>query len=161
MAKALAVLLVLLALAAEVLFFMTGGGTPLAEPEQLSQSLPAQLVGTPWLAVAGGVVFVLGVLLAGRQKDEPYAIREVVLAISVAVALALATGVVVGVIRRWTYPTLGALAAGGCAETLVAIGICARVAMADTKSKLLFVPGLIVTILLAVFFLVLIVLGTG
>lgn len=161
MAKALAVLLVLLSIGAEVLFFLTGGGAPLAEPTSISQQLPPELVGTPWLAVGGGVLFLLGALLAGRRKDEPYAIREVVLAISAAVALALAAAVVVGVIRRWSYPTLGALAAGGCAETLVAVGICARIAMAENKNKLLFVPGVLVTLLLAVFFLLLIVLGTG
>ena len=162
MGKAIAALLLLAALTAEVLFFLTGAGAAPSVSTPITQALPPQLVGTPWLAVIGGVVFVLGALLAGRRgKDEAYATAEVVLSASAFAASAFASAIVLGAVRQWSYPTLGALSAGGCAETFVSVLLCVRIAMAEDKVKLLFVPGLLVTILLVVFFLLLVVLGSG
>lgn len=162
MGKALAALLLLTALTAEVVFFLTGAGTAPVVSTPITQALPPQLVGTPWLAVSGGVVFLLGALLAGRRaKGEDYATREVVLAVSVFAATGFAAAVVLGAIRQWSYPTLGVLSLGGCVETVVASVLCVRVATTEDKVKLLFVPSLLATIPLAVFYLLLIVLGTG
>lgn len=142
MGKAALVLLVVVALAAEALFVLTGAGVP-RTTGPLATPLGAH-AGSIWIGVAGALLFLVSVLLLGRGGPErPYATRETLLVLVVAASTAFTFAALIGVARGWSPETLAALAFGGVAETLVAIGLCLRIATLSDKRKLLFVPGAI------------------
>ena len=138
-----AAILVLLGLLVEVAWFLSGEGRPLAA------SL-GPLAGSPWLIPAGAAVVVLGLLLAGRGRapGERYATRETVLLCAGAGAAGLTGALIVGVARLWPWPALAALALGAWGETLLAVGLAVRLAVASEKRRALFVPGLLLSALL-------------
>lgn len=146
MGKIVPVLLIIIALAAEAVFVLTGAGVP-----RTSGPLVAELgvhAGSIWIAVAGALLFLVGVLLLGRGgADRPYATREALLVLVVASSAAFTVAALLGVARGWSPETLAALALGGVAETLVAVGLSLRVATLADKRKLLFVPGVIGAVL--------------
>jgi hypothetical protein len=139
----LAALLILIGLLAEAAWFLSGTGRPLAT------SL-GPLAGSPWLAVGGALPLLVGLLLAGRGREPgaPYATREVVLLIACAAGAGLTGALLVGVARTWAWPTLAALALGAWGESLLAVGLSVRLAVAEEKRRALFVPGLLGSALL-------------
>lgn len=141
MGKVVGVLLALAALVAGALFVLTGAGVP--RPGPLSAPL-GPWAGSPLLAAAAAGLLLLSVLLLARGgADRPFAIREALLALSVAGGAAFTVATLLGVNRAWSPETLAALAVGGAGQTLVAVGLAVRVATLADKRKLLFVPGAI------------------
>lgn len=160
MVKSLGVVLVLAAIVTGGLFLATGAGVP-GDPGPLPPA-HAHLAGSPLLALGAGIGLLVGLLLVGtRTKTQPYATLEVVLLASVAAGVALSLGLVIGVSRNWQPRTLAAIAGGGALETLAAVGIAIRLAVRDYRRRWLFVPGVIGAALLAVFYLVVILLGVS
>lgn len=158
MGKVVLVLLIIVALAAEAVFVLSGAGVP-----RTTGPLAAALgpyAGSIWLAVGGAALFLVAVLLLGRGGAErPYAIREALLVLVVAASAAFTVAALLGVARGWSPETLAALAFGGLAETLVAIGLSLRVATLTDKRKLLFVPGVIGAVLVGALQLFVVTLG--
>lgn len=147
MAKAFAVLLVLVALVAEALFLLTGAGGAAPRVAELAQHL-GPWAGHPAIAGAGGVVFLVGTLLLGRGGPEhPYAAREALLVIVTAAAAAFTVAALIGVGREWNAPTLATLALGAMAELVVALVLCVRIATLPERRKLLFVPAVVGVVL--------------
>jgi hypothetical protein len=143
------------------LFLLTGAGAPPPAATPLSAPL-GPLAGSPLLALGGGLLYLLGTLLAGRGGAErPYAVREVALVLAAGGAAALTAALVVGVARKWTGETLAALAIGALGEALVAVVLSVRVAMLPDKRKLLFVPGFLLTAVVAIVHLVVLTLGAA
>lgn len=112
------------------------------------------------LAVAG-LLYAGGVLLLGRRQDAPYAGREVVLALTAGGAAAFTLAVVAGVARGWEPPTLAALAVGALGESLVAIGLAARLAMLEARHRPLFIPGVLLTAVVGLVQLLVLTLGAA
>lgn len=161
MGKLIAVLLVLAALVAEALFLHTGAGHAQIAPNELAQSLGPHLAGQPQLALAGGVLFAVGVLILGRRGDgESYALREVILCLAVAAVAAFTASLFVGVARGWSGPTLAVLGVGAALEILVAVGLGVRLALDRERHKLLFVPGLLGAIGLVALYVLILVKGS-
>jgi hypothetical protein len=158
MGKAVLVLLVLVALAVEALFVLTGAGVPRTSGP-LATPLGAH-AGSIWIGVAGAALFLVAVLLLGRGGAErPYATRETLLVVVVASSAAFTLAAMIGVGRGWSPETLAALALGGVTETLVAVGLCLRIATHAEKRKLLFVPGVIGAVLVGAVQLFVVTLG--
>lgn len=130
MAKVLAALLVLAAIALVVLLL-----APIATP----------LHGRPEVAAGAGGLFVAGVLLLGRRAEGPFAAREAVLVLTAGGAASFTLAVLVGVARGWEAATLAALALGALGEGLVAVGLAARLAMREERHRALFIPGVLLT----------------
>lgn len=139
----LAAFLVLIGLLTETAWFLSAPGRPL-------EAALGPVAGSPWLVPAGAVVLILGLILAGRPREAggTYATREVVLLLACAVGAGLSAALAVGVARGWSQPTLAAVALGAWGETLLAVGLCVRVAVAEEKRRALFVPGLLGSALL-------------
>lgn len=148
MGKVALVLLVIVALLAEAVFVLTGAGVP-RTTGPLAAPLGAH-AGSIWIGVAGGALFLVAVLLLGRGGAErPYATREALLVLVVASSAAFTLAALIGVARGWSPETLAALALGGVAETLVAIGLSLRIATLADRRKLLFVPGVLGLVLVS------------
>lgn len=150
MGKVAAVLVVVLALAAEVLFLLTRAGHPLADPTPLASAL-GPLAGSPALAGIGALLFALGVALAARPTEPggTFAHREAAFAVSAAVAWGFTVAALVGVERGWSAPTLAVLGGGAAVETAVALGFAVRLGFVAGRRKLIFVPALVCTIAVA------------
>jgi hypothetical protein len=73
--------------------------------------------------------------------------RELVTLLAAGLALACAALVVVGGRNKWTSPTLGVLLILGGAESLAAIGLVVRCALAEQRKKGPFVASIVVTAL--------------
>ena len=147
----LAAFLVLIGLLIEVAWFLSAPGRPLA-----TQLGPA--AGSVWLLPAGAVPLLLGIVISGRPREPGgvYATREVILLLACAGAAAASAALVVGVARVWSWPTLAALALAAWGETLLAVGLCVRLAVAAEKRRALFVPGLLCGALLGALHLALV-----
>ena len=119
------------------------------------------LHGSPEAAAGAGACFFVGVLLLGRREDGPFAAREAVLVLTAGGAAAFTLAVLVGVARGWNAPTLAALAIGALGESLVAIGLAARLAMVERRHRPLFVPGVLLTALVGLVQLLVLTLGAA
>jgi len=158
MGKVALVFLIIVALAVEAVFVLTGAGVP-----RTTGPLAAPLgpyAGSIWIGVAGAALFFVAVLLLGRGGAErPYATRETLLVLVVASSAAFTLAALIGVARGWSHGTLAALAFGGVSETLVAVGLSLRIATTSDKRKLLFVPGVIGAVLVGAVQLFVVTLG--
>lgn len=157
--KLVAALLAIVGVVALLLFGLTGAGGPPAAPTALSAPL-GPMAGSPLLLGGGALLFVVGTAILGRG-EERYALTEVLLVLAAGAAGGLTAALVIGVARRWSPETLGALTIGALAEGLVALGFAIRVATQPVKRKLLFVPGLLATALVGLVQLLLATLGAG
>lgn len=147
----IAALLILLGLLSGASYLLSGPGRPLA-------AALGPAAGSPWLVAGGAVALGLGLLVAGREREpgQGYATREVILLLAAASAGGLTVALLVGVARGWSWPTLGALAAGAWAETLLAVALTVILAVAGAKRRPLFLAGLLATVLLGAVHLALI-----
>ncbi len=157
--KLVAALLAIVGVVALLLFGLTGAGAPPSTPTPLSGPL-GPMAGSPLLLGAGAALFVLGTALLGRGPER-YALPEVLLVLAAGAAGGLTGALFIGVARRWSPETLGALAIGGLAELVVALGLTVRVATQPVKAKLLFLPGLLATAAVGLVQLLLVTLGAG
>lgn len=162
MAKVMGAILLAVALGLAAVFLLTGAGLPAADPSPLPEQL-AHLAGSPLLAGGAGVAFFLAVVLLGTRtrKDPGFANTEVVQLLCAGAGVAFSVALVLGVSRVWSLGVLAGLALGGGAVTLVAVGLGIRLATSSHKRLLLFVPGILGAAALAVFYLVLFVLGVS
>lgn len=158
MGTVLGALCCLAAVALEVVFLATGAGAP---PEPGGPAPLGGLGGSPWLAIAGGGLFVGGAFLLGRPRrpDEPYATREVILLLAVGAAAAFTVAAFLGVLRGWKAETLGVVALAAIVETLIAAGLAVRLATVAEKRRGLFLPGVVAAAALGVLHLVLVTLS--
>lgn len=148
---ALAALFIILGLVSGAGYLLSGPGRPLA-------AALGPAAGSPWLVAGGSALLGLGLLLTGRGREpgQAYATREVVLLLAAAAAGGLTLALAVGVARGWSRPTVGVLAAGAWAETLLAVVLAVALAVAAEKRRALFIPGLMAAALLGAFHLALI-----
>ncbi|MGE0707383.1 MAG: hypothetical protein AB7N76_04465 [Planctomycetota bacterium] len=157
---------VLLALAGAALagVFLASGAAGLLPPAPWSADLQlGPLAGSPLLLGGGALLYLLGVALAGRRgpDDERYAGAEVFLLASAGIGLGLGVAQVLGARALWSEEVLGALLAGSLGESVVALACALKVAVKGGARKLLFVPGVLLTVVLVVFHLLVVALGAG
>jgi hypothetical protein len=85
---------------------------------------------------------------AGRPTEDDWSPPRELLALAAGfIALASAALVLLGGSKKWTSPTLGVLLLVGGAESLVAIGIIVKAALAARRGRTFFVPAIVVTAL--------------
>jgi len=160
-AKLAAALLVLLGMSDLALFLLAGGAAPLfADLAALPPALRELAASAAWVAL-GAAALTGGVLALGRSGDETqaYALREVALLLSGLLGLALCLALVTGAARGWSTPTLAALLLGAATETLIALGLTLRLALARDRRPWLFAPGAALGVGLALFHALTLLLG--
>jgi hypothetical protein len=155
---ALAALLIVLALAVELLYAATCGLFPALGVDL--GPLAGSLSGSPILAGGGGVAFLLGVLVLGRAREgKPYATREVLMVLSAGAAVGFGVTLLVAVVRGWPPAMMTLLGAAGALESLLAVALAARLLTVPERRRALFVPGVLLTSAAGLFHVVLVTLS--
>ncbi|HBP18755.1 MAG TPA: hypothetical protein DEA08_13350 [Planctomycetes bacterium] len=159
MAKVFGAILALAGAALGVAFLGSGAAGLFPPAPWASQLGPA--AGSRWLVLGGALLYAVGIALAGRRgpKDERYATAEVFCLASGGLSLALAVTLVLGTRALWPETVLGSILLGSSAECLIALGCALYAAIKGGTRKLLFVPGVLLTVVVSVFHLLVLALG--
>lgn len=154
-------LLTLCGIALSLTFLATGadGLLPAAEG---SQSLGAW-AGSRLLGVGGVLLYLLGLFALARlrRKDERQAGAEALLLASSGLGVGLGIWLVLAVRATLDQRLIGALLAGLAVQSLISIGLTLRLAIKGGAHKLLFIPGVIATLVLLLLDLLVLALGAG
>lgn len=161
MAAFFGALLTLSGIALALIFLASGadGLLPAMEgSEALGPWAGARLIG------CGGVgLYLLGLLLLGRleRSDGRQAKTEALLLASSGLGVGLAIWLVLAVRAALDFRLLGALLVGLGCQSLISIALTLRLAIGGGPRKLLFLPGVLATIVILLVDLLVLALGAG
>lgn len=154
-------LLTLCGIALSLTFLATGADGLLpatAGSEQLGPWAGARLLG-----VGGVALYLAGLFLLARlqRRDERQASGEALLLASSGLGVGLAIWTVLAVRATLDQRLIGALLGGLALQSLISIGLTLRLAIKGGARKLLFVPGVLATLVLLLLDLLVLALGAG
>ena len=144
-----------------VLFFLLTGRGPVEDADDPWAALsegPAPSPAAINPLVPAGLDAIVRRALA-RDADKRYATAEVFCLASGGLSLALAVTLVLGTRALWPETVLGSILLGSSAECLIALGCALYAAIKGGTRKLLFVPGVLLTVVVSVFHLLVLALG--
>lgn len=144
------------------LAFLASGADGLLPAAEGTQAL-GPMAGTRLLGCGGVLLYLLGLFVLGRlrRSDERQAGAEALLLASSGLGVGLGIWLVLAVRATLDQRLIGALVLGLAVQSLISIGLTLRLAIKGGARKLLFVPGVIATLLLLLLDLLVLALGAG